>query len=147
MRISLFSDYSLRVLMYAAAKADSFSISEVAEAYQISRHHLVKVVNQLSHLGYLDTRRGRGGGISLGAPAETILIGKVMRQTESTTALVECFDSATNTCAVNGHCMLKSVLAQAQHAFYLTLDRYTLADLATRQRGRKLLKALVPLPS
>jgi Rrf2 family transcriptional regulator, nitric oxide-sensitive transcriptional repressor len=75
MRLSLFSDYSLRVLMYAAAKTDSFSISEVAEAYQISRHHLVKVVNQLAHLGYLETRRGRGGGISLGLPAETLRIG------------------------------------------------------------------------
>jgi len=147
MRLSLFSDYSLRVLMYAAAKTDSFSISEVAEAYQISRHHLVKVVNQLAHLGYLETRRGRGGGINLGLPAETLRIGQVMRQTETSHVLVECFDSATNTCGLNGRCLLKSALAEAQNAFYEVLDRYTLADLATGRRGQSLLKALIPLPS
>jgi Rrf2 family nitric oxide-sensitive transcriptional repressor len=66
MRLSLFTDYSLRVLMFAALKGETFSLSEVAEAYDISRHHLVKVVNYLAKLGYLDTRRGRGGGITLG---------------------------------------------------------------------------------
>jgi Rrf2 family transcriptional regulator, nitric oxide-sensitive transcriptional repressor len=147
MRLSLFSDYSLRVLMYAAAKADSFSISEVASAFNISRHHLVKVVNQLAHLGYLQTRRGRGGGITLGPAADSIRIGHVIRQTETDQPLVECFDSATSRCAVNGHCMLKGILGQAQNAFYQTLDRYTLADLATETRGRQLLKALISLPS
>lgn len=147
MRLSLFSDYSLRVLMYAAAKGDSFSITEVAEAYQISRHHLVKVINQLSRLGHLETRRGRGGGISLGAPPASIRIGQVVRQTESPHPLVECFDAASNTCRLDGHCQLKSILGEAQLAFYQTLDRYTLADLTSKHRGQRLLKALVPLPA
>lgn len=147
MRLSLFSDYSLRVLMYAAAKGDTFSISDVAEAYQISRHHLVKVVNQLSRLGHLETRRGRGGGITLGAPANTIRIGQVLRQTETNHPLVECFDATTNTCSLNGHCLLKGILGEAKLAFYQTLDRYTLADLATSHRGQHLLKALAPLPA
>lgn len=147
MRLSLFTDYSLRVLMYAAGKADSFSISEVANAYQISRHHLVKIVNQLSHLGYLETRRGRGGGIRLGKPASDIRLGNVARQTEGTDALVECFNSATNTCALLRHCQLKSVLCQAQDAFYDELNRHTLADIATRSRGRAILNSLQPLPA
>ena len=147
MRLSLFSDYSLRVLMYAAGKNDPFSISEVAEAYHVSRHHLVKVVNQLSHLGYLETRRGRGGGISLGQPPADIRLGKVVRQTEGTSSLVECFDPATNTCAIHQHCLLKSALTEAQNAFYEALDRYTLADIATGSRGRAIMKTLITLPS
>jgi len=147
MRLSLFSDYSLRVLMFAAGKNETFSISEVAEAYRVSRHHLVKVVNQLSHLGYLETRRGRGGGISLGQPPADIRLGEVVRQTEGTTSLVECFDLATNTCAIHHHCQLKSALAQAQNAFFDSLNRYTLADIATGSRGRAIMNTLITLPS
>ncbi len=147
MRLSLFSDYSLRVLIYAAGKNDPFSISEVSEAYRISRHHLVKVVNHLSHLGYLETRRGRGGGISLGQPPKDIRVGDVVSQTEGTSTLVECFDHATNTCAIHHHCLLKSALIQAQTAFYETLNRYTLADIATGRRGRAIMNTLIPLPS
>ena len=84
MRLSLFSDYSLRVLMFGALKGGAFSIQEVAEAYSISRHHLVKVVNYLAKLGYLQTRRGRGGGIDLGMAPETIRLGMVIRRTEDT---------------------------------------------------------------
>lgn len=147
MRLSLFSDYSLRVLMYAASKSEHFSISEVAAAYNISRHHLVKIVNQLAHLGYLETRRGRGGGICLGQPASDIRIGEVIRQTEGTDSLAECFNPSSNTCAIHRHCLLKSVLAQAQAAFYDELNRHTLADLTAGSRGRAILKSLIPLPS
>ncbi len=143
MRLSLFSDYSLRVLMFAALKGEMFSISEVAEAYTISRHHLVKVVNYLAKLGYLETRRGRGGGIALGMPPEDIRIGMVVRRTEDTPFIVECFDKQHNTCPINGSCRLKGVLAQAENAFYETLDRHTLRELVTGTAGKGLKKLLL----
>ena len=143
MRLSLFTDYSLRVLMFAALKDGAeFSISEVAGAYGISRHHLVKVVNHLAKLGYLETKRGRNGGISLGRKPEEIRIGMVVRRTESSPVIVECFDPQTNTCPLNGMCRLKGVLGEASLAFYNALDRHTLADLVTgpeRQRMENVL--------
>ena len=150
MRLSLFTDYSLRILMFAALKeGQEFSLSEAAAAYKISRHHLVKVVNHLAKLGYLETRRGRNGGIGLGKKPEEIRIGMVVRRTESPTVMVECFDAHTNTCPINGMCKLKGVLGEASLAFYNALDRYTLADMVTgpeRQRMQDLL--LTPsLPS
>lgn len=135
MRLSLFTDYSLRVLMFAGLKKELFSLSEVAEAYDISRHHLVKVVNHLAKLGYLETRRGRGGGITLGMAPEDIRIGMVVRRTEDTPHLVECFDAKHNTCPINGSCRLKGALAQAVNAFYETLDRHTLRDLVSGSAG------------
>lgn len=145
MRLSLFSDYSLRVLMFAALKGETFSLSEAAEAYDISRHHLVKVVNFLAKLGYLETRRGRGGGIALGMPPEDIRIGMVVRRTEDTPFIVECFDKQHNTCAINGSCRLKGALAQAVNAFYETLDRYTLRDLVNGSAGKDMKARLLPL--
>ncbi|WP_395744912.1 Rrf2 family transcriptional regulator [Prosthecobacter sp.] len=144
MRLSLFSDYALRVLMFAALKGDAFSLSEVAEAYSISRHHLVKVVNYLAKLGYLETRRGRGGGISLGMPPEAIRIGMVVRRTEDTPFIVECFDKHRNTCPIDGSCRLKGALAQAVNAFYETLDRHTLRDLVSGSAGKGMREKLMP---
>jgi Rrf2 family nitric oxide-sensitive transcriptional repressor len=146
MKLSLFTDYSLRVLMFAALKGESFSLSEVAESYDISRHHLVKVVNYLAKLGYLETRRGRGGGIALGMKPEDIRIGMVVRRTEDTPFIVECFDKQHNTCPINGSCRLKGALAQAVNAFYETLDRHTLRDLVTGADGARLNRILLPKP-
>ena len=143
MRLSLFSDYSLRVLMFAALKREIFSLSEVAEAYDISRHHLVKVVNFLAKLGYLETRRGRGGGIALGMRPEDIRIGMVVRRTEDTPFIVECFDKQHNTCPINGSCRLKGALAQAVNAFYETLDRHTLRDLVAGSAGKDMRETLM----
>lgn len=133
MRLSLFSDYSLRVLIFGAAKAAPFPLHEVADAYNISRHHLVKVVNNLTKQGYLATRRGRGGGIELARKPEDIQLGSLLRRTESSSPLVECFDMSTNTCPIHACCGLNGVLGQAIGAFYGTLDRYTLQDLLTEQ--------------
>jgi Rrf2 family nitric oxide-sensitive transcriptional repressor len=144
MKLSLFTDYSLRVLMFAALKGESFSLSEVAEAYDISRHHLVKVVNYLAKLGYLETRRGRGGGIALGMKPEDIRIGMVVRRTEDTPFIVECFDKQHNTCPINGSCRLKGALAQAVNAFYETLDHHTLRDLVSGADGTRLNRILLP---
>jgi len=144
MKLSLFTDYSLRVLMFAALKGESFSLSEVAESYDISRHHLVKVVNYLAKLGYLETRRGRGGGIALGMQPEDIRIGMVVRRTEDSPFIVECFDKQHNTCPINGSCRLKGALAQAVNAFYETLDRHTLRDLVAGVDGTRLNRILLP---
>jgi len=143
MRLSLFTDYSLRVLMFAALKGETFSLSEVAEAYGISRHHLVKVVNYLAKLGYLETRRGRGGGIALGMPPEDIRIGMVVRRTEDTPFIVECFDKQHNTCPINGSCRLKGALAQAESAFYESLDRHTLHDLVSGSASKGMKERLL----
>ncbi|MCX6837992.1 MAG: Rrf2 family transcriptional regulator [Verrucomicrobia bacterium] len=146
MKLSLFTDYSLRVLMFAALKGESFSLSEVAESYDISRHHLVKVVNYLAKLGYLETRRGRGGGIALGMQPEDIRIGMVVRRTEDSPFIVECFDKQHNTCPINGSCRLKGALAQAVNAFYETLDRHTLRDLVAGVDGARLNRILLRKP-
>ncbi|WP_395751487.1 Rrf2 family transcriptional regulator [Prosthecobacter sp.] len=144
MRLSLFTDYSLRVLMFAALKGGPFSLSEVAESYDVSRHHLVKVVNFLAKLGYLETRRGRGGGIALGMPPEDIRIGMVVRRTEDSPFIVECFDKQHNTCPINGSCRLKGALSQAVNAFYESLDRHTLHDLVVGPAGLTMKKKLLP---
>lgn len=149
MRLSLFTDYSLRVLMFAALKeGGEFSLSEVAGAYGISRHHLVKVVNHLAKLGYLETRRGRNGGISLAKKPQDIRIGMVVRRTESSSAIiVECFDPQVNTCPLNGMCRLKGVLGEASLAFYNTLDRHTLADLITGPERQRMKDVLLTPPA
>jgi Rrf2 family nitric oxide-sensitive transcriptional repressor len=144
MNLSLFSDYSLRVLMFGALKGTSFQLDEVTDAYGISRHHLAKVVHTLSKLGYLATRRGRGGGIELARPAEEIAIGNLVRQTEDQTRLVECFDVVTNTCRLSGHCLLKGALADALRAFYDSLDRFTLRDLVSGPKRREMTEILLP---
>jgi Rrf2 family nitric oxide-sensitive transcriptional repressor len=143
MRLSLFSDYSVRTLMYGALADDRFQLDDVTTAYGISRHHLGKVVHQLGRLGYLDTRRGRGGGIGLARPIDDIRLGKLIRETENHNVLVECFDPATNTCPLNGHCRLKSVLAEALGAFYASLDRYTLRDLVSGPHRARMSRTLL----
>lgn len=143
MRLSLFTDYALRVLMFGALKQETFSLSEIAEAYDISRNHLVKVVNHLAKLGYLETKRGRGGGIALGMPASEIRLGLLVRRTENAPVLVECFDARKNTCPINGMCRLKGVLARAASAFYDELDRHTVADLVDGPLRKQLIKQLL----
>lgn len=143
MRLSLFTDYSLRVLMFAALKGRSFSLSEVTAAYGVSRHHLVKVVNYLAKLGYLETRRGRGGGITLAMRPQDIRVGMVVRRTEGMPPLVECFDKDHNTCAISGACRLSGVFAQALTAFYDALDSHTLGDLVVGPEGGHLRQRLL----
>lgn len=120
--------------MFGAVKGEPFPLHEVAEAYGISRHHLVKVVNHLTKKGYLSTRRGRGGGIELAMRPDDIQIGYLVRSTERSSPLVECMDPKTNTCPINSCCGLKGALSQAVGAFYESLDRYTLGDLLMNRR-------------
>jgi len=132
MRLTQWTDYTLRVLMYCAAtegREQPVTITEVAEGYGISRSHLMKIVQQLSAQGLLETTRGRGGGMRLMRPASDINIGAVVRMTETDFNLVECFDLATNQCRLSSHCRLKSVLGRAMQAYLAELDGVTLADL------------------
>lgn len=138
MRLTQWTDYTLRVLMYCAAtegRAQPVTITEVAEGYGISRSHLMKIVQQLSAQGLLETTRGRGGGMRLLRPAAQINIGAVVRTTETDFNLVECFDPATNQCRLSSHCRLKGVLGRAMQAYLAELDRVTLADLVVPAAG------------
>ena len=132
MRLTQWTDYTLRVLMYCAAcegRVQPVTVNEVAEGYGISRSHLMKIVQQLSAQGLLDTTRGRGGGMRLMRPASSIKVGAVVRATETDFNLVECFDPVMNRCRLSGHCRLSGVLGQAMEAFFAVLDGVTLADL------------------
>lgn len=130
MQLTLYTDYSLRVLLYLAThQGRRATISDIADAYQISRNHLVKVVHQLSRNGWIATTRGKSGGMSLAFPPERINIGTVVRQTEPHMNLLECFDKVNNQCAISPSCRLKQVLYQARKAFCDVLDECTLADV------------------
>lgn len=133
MQLTSHTDYSLRVLMYLAARNAPSTISEIAETYKISRNHLVKVVHELGKHGYLRTERGRGGGISLARAAKEIRIGDVVRAMEPNFHIVECFDPERNVCVITPQCALKHALSSANSAFMKVLDGYTLADV-TRNR-------------
>ena len=132
MRLTQWTDFTLRVLMYCAAcegRAQPVTISEVAESYGISRSHLTKIVQELSAIGLLETTRGRGGGMRLMKPAKEINIGAVVRSTETDFTVVECFDPENNQCRLSSHCRLQGVLGQAMQSFCGVLDALTLEDL------------------
>ncbi len=129
MRLTYFSDYALRLLMYAAARNDRLiTIDETAKTFRISRSHLMKVANRLARTGYLKAVRGRSGGLTLARPPEKIRLGAVVRATEPDFALVECF-TVDNHCVISPTCRLRGILKEALEAFAATLDRYTLDDL------------------
>jgi Rrf2 family transcriptional regulator, nitric oxide-sensitive transcriptional repressor len=144
MRLTFYSDYSLRLLMYAAVKHSKLvTIKEVADAYGISKNHLMKVAFELGRKGYLETVRGRGGGLRLARPPDQINLGEVVRAMEEDFTMVECFDPKTNSCVISGPCRLRGALSRALKAYFAVLDEYTLADLAVPHPGlaRLLLKA------
>lgn len=129
MRLTDFSDYALRLLMYAGAQGDRLvTIEETAKLYGISRTHLMKVANQLTRAGFLRAVRGRSGGLTLAMPPERIGLGDVLRATEPDFALVECF-RRDNRCLITPCCRLRGILRESLAAFSATVDRYTLADL------------------
>ncbi len=145
MRLTLYTDYSLRVLIYLASREDELvTITELADFYRISRNHLVKVVHQLGLNGYILTTRGRHGGIKLARPAKEIPIGAVVRSTEPDLDLLECFNPATDRCVISRSCSLKGVLFNAQTSFLGILDKYTLADIA--KTSRDVLPAFKSIP-
>ncbi len=138
MRLTEHTDYALRTLIYLGVRADRLTpVGEVAEAYGLSKNHLLKVANQLAAAGYVRTVRGNGGGLRLALPAEAINIGAVVRGTETDMNLVPCFCEGGG-CRIETGCVLRATLNAALRAFLAELDRTTLADLvrprATLQR-------------
>ncbi|TVR82258.1 MAG: Rrf2 family transcriptional regulator [Rhodospirillales bacterium] len=130
MRLSQFSNFAIRVLMYTALRQGHVStVADMARAYGVSCDHLKKAAAELGRLGYLTTERGRRGGYRLAVDPGVIRVGDVIRQTEGSLALVECFEPATNTCRLISACQLRIALHEAIEAFIAALNRYTLADL------------------
>lgn len=140
MRLTVYSDYALRVLMYLAINHERLcTIQEISEHYEVSKNHLMKVAYELGLAGYVETVRGRGGGIRLAQAPSRIMIGDVLRTTEEDFRLVECFDKRSNQCIISGRCKLARILDEALIAYFKVLDRYTLADLAVEKGLKKLL--------
>ena len=134
MKLTTFTDYALRVLMYLATRPEErATIAQIATAFQVSENHLVKVVHFLGKQGWLNNVRGKGGGLELGMAPEQIVIGRVVRATEGTDELVHCFSGVDGDCCIAPECLLRDVLGEAAHAFYAVLDRHTLADLVANK--------------
>lgn len=130
MKLTTFTDYSLRVLIYLGTQPGRrTTIAEIATAFGVSENHLVKVVHFLGKSGWLNNIRGKGGGLQLAMPPERISIGAVVRETEGAAVVAECFGEAAGHCVISRSCRLKGVLGEAVAAFQAVLDRYTLADL------------------
>ncbi len=133
MHITLYTDYSLRVMIYLALNAgERATIRDMARAYGISRNHLTKVVHQLQLGDYLETVRGPSGGVLLAHAPDHINIGSVVRTMEPDLNLVSCFKDPAQ-CAISPHCRLRGMMAEALQAFLATLDQYTLTDIAEHE--------------
>ncbi|TGG92785.1 Rrf2 family transcriptional regulator [Natronospirillum operosum] len=145
MQLTRFSDYALRTLIYVALRRDQLStIADVADTYDISRNHLMKVANRLVSRGYLDGVRGKNGGLRLKVPADQIVLGRLVREMEPDMNLVECFQENCE-CRLQHACSLAGVLNEALQAFLAVLDRYTLADiLHNEQQLARLLAIRIP---
>ncbi len=129
MKLTRYTDYAMRVLMYLGTRDDGLaSIAEIARAYDISQNHLMKVVQDLGHAGFVETVRGRNGGIRLGRKPEEINLGELVRHTEAGFDLVDCAH-----CLIAPACGLTGVLAEATRAFLAVLDKYTLVHLLDRR--------------
>ena len=144
MRLTLHTDFALRLLMLLALEPETLhTIEEVANRYRISKNHLMKVAQTLVQKGFVESVRGRSGGLRLAKPAERINLAAVVRTTEDSLTLVECFDRETNTCVVAPACGLRGPLDEALAAFFAVLNKYSLADLvanpATYRRMERLL--------
>jgi Rrf2 family nitric oxide-sensitive transcriptional repressor len=141
--LTSYTDYALRLLMYLALKEDGLAtIAEVAKTYGISKNHLMKVAYELGVAGYVETVRGRRGGLRLAKPADAIGLGDVVRLTERDMALVPCFKEGDASCVIVTCCALKGVLGKAQSAFLDVIEGYTLSDLVKPQRRMRSLLSL-----
>lgn len=130
MQITQFTDYGLRCLIYLVSQSDKLSnVKEISNYYNISHNHLVKVVHKLSLLGYIESRKGKGGGIKIAPHTIHLKLGELVKQLEPTMDLVECFNKSQNTCKIINICHLKHSFYKAQKAFIETLNQFTLEDM------------------
>lgn len=135
MKLTTFSDYTLRVLMFLAINRDRLAtIPEIAAAYDISENHLMKVVHQLARSGAIESVRGKGGGIRLAHEPEEIRLGQIMRASEGSAPIVECLSDDAGACRIAPACRLTAILVSAFEALFAKLDEYTLADLVRSPR-------------
>ncbi|HEX7891650.1 MAG TPA: Rrf2 family transcriptional regulator [Ramlibacter sp.] len=135
MKLTAFTDYALRVLIYLAAQpGQRATIAQIATAFDVSEHHLVKVVHFLGKQGWLSNVRGKGGGLELGEQPQDIVVGRVVRATEGSAQVAECFGETGGDCRIAPECRLRGVLAEAVAAFHAVLDRYTLSDLVRNRQ-------------
>ena len=144
MRLTTMTDYALRLLMYVAQQPDRLcTISEVAQAYAISEAHLMKVTHQLGLAGWIETVRGKGGGMRLARRPQCVSIGEVVRAMEAELGVVECLTAGGGSCVIAPACRLKSILHDATNRFLEELDQYTLADML---KSRAPLARLLGIP-
>ncbi len=129
MRLTRFSDYSLRVLIYLAVREEKSSIAEVSRSFKVSENHLMKVVHRLSTLGYIQSTRGKKGGIELGMDPKKINLGKIIVELEPDFDIAECFNAAGDACRISPVCRLKNFFDKAKKAFLKALAKYSLADV------------------
>ncbi|MEO7031662.1 MAG: Rrf2 family transcriptional regulator [Herbaspirillum sp.] len=140
MRLTTYTDYTLRTLMYLGVHREhTVTIRDIADAYGISKNHLMKVVHQLGLAGLIETVRGRHGGLKLKLEPENIILGDVIRATEPDFYMAECFDAEHNVCVLSAACGLQGVLRQATAAYLAVLDRNTLAALILETDTRPIL--------
>lgn len=138
MRLTAFTDYALRTLMFLADHRERLvTVAEIAEAHGIAKNHLTKVVHQLGTLGYIETLRGRNGGLRLGREPADINIGEVVRQTETDFYMAACFDAGSAGCIYSAACGLKGTLGAATRAFLEVLDQATLEGMLRREHAKK----------
>lgn len=135
MKISQFTDYSLRVLLYLGMKERLGTIGEIAKSFGVSNNHMVKVVHRLTQRGYVRSYKGKGGGIELAKNPESIRLGEFVSEHEPM-ELLECFNLATNTCPIQGVCGIEKALYNARKAFLDSLNEVTLADLLVANREK-----------
>jgi Rrf2 family nitric oxide-sensitive transcriptional repressor len=134
MRLTVHTDYALRVLIFAAVEPAALcTIERISVAFGISKNHLMKVVQRLGELGFVETIRGRGGGLRLARPAREIIIGDVVRRMEDDLAQAECFRPRDNACPITAACGLKHALGEALNAYLAVLDKCSVADIARKR--------------
>ena len=144
MRLTLYTDYALRALLYLAARPDTrVSIRDIAQTYDISENHLVKVVHKLGRGGFIVTKRGRNGGLLLARAPQDIRIGDIVRYTEEDMGIVAC-NQEKGSCRLAGVCRLQGLMGEALNAFMSVLDRRTLADVMSHPKLIQTLQMLLP---
>lgn len=138
MRLTQFSDYSLRLLLYLVEHPDELCrVGDIAARYDVSKPHMAKIAHHLKKLGYVDSVRGKSGGLKLAKFPGDMNIGKIIRQTEPDFFIVECFDKDRGACRIDGACQLKHALGAATAAFFDVLDKYTLETVSTHHQATK----------
>lgn len=142
MQLTTHTDLALRVLMHLAINRDELAnIKDIAERYNVSRNHLVKVVHKLVKLGFVNSTQGRGGGISIASEPEKISIGNVVRKMESNLEIIDCEKA---NCPLLPVCLLKGVLNTAASDFLASLDKHTIADIVSNLNISKIQSLLIP---